>query len=137
MNDDTGFSQPIIEDPNSTVGSYPWDGDHGATRAFDVSSMSVMTNPMPAMVQPAKDAVSEEFQGLKEEVTESTSPEGADMGQTGDAGGDADGQNFGQDQGSQDTMEAESVNLPIIGTVSFLTIGVIGVLGYLYMKRGE
>ncbi|GAF84830.1 unnamed protein product [marine sediment metagenome] len=137
MNDDTGFSQPIIEDPNSTVGSYPWDGDHGATRAFDVSSMSVMTNPMPAMVQPAKDAVSEEFQGLKEEVTESTSPEGADMGQTGDAGGDADGQNFGQDQGSQDTMEAESVTLPIIGTVSFLTIGVIGVLGYLYMKRGE
>ena len=124
MNDDTGFSQPIIEDPNSTVGSYPWDGDHGATRAFDVSSMSVMTNPMPAMVQPAKDAVSEEFQGLKEEVTESTSPEGADMGQTGDAGGDADGQNFGQDQGSQDTMEAESVTLPIIGTVSFLTIGV-------------
>ena len=137
MNDDTGFSQPIIDDPNSTVGSYPWDGDHGATRAFDVSSMSVMTNPMPAMVQPAKDAVSEEFQGLKEEVTESTSPEGADMGQTGDAGGDADGQNFGQDQGSQDTMEAESVTLPIIGTVSFLTIGVIGVLGYLYMKRGE
>lgn len=137
MNDDTGFSQPIIEDPNSTVGSYPWDGDHGATRAFDVSSMSVMTNPMPAMVQPAKDAVSEEFQGLKEEVTDSTSPEGADMGQTGDAGGDADGQNFGQDQGSQDTMEAESVTLPIIGTVSFLTIGVIGVLGYLYMKRGE
>ena len=137
MNDDTGFSQPIIEDPNSTVGSYPWDGDHGATRAFDVSSMSVMTNPMPAMVQPAKDAVSEEFQGLKKEVTESTSPEGADMGQTGDAGGDADGENFGQDQGSQDTMEAESVTLPIIGTVSFLTIGVIGVLGYLYMKRGE
>jgi len=29
-------------------------------------------------------------------------PEGADMGQTGDAGGDADGQNFGQDQGGQD-----------------------------------
>jgi hypothetical protein len=59
------------------------------------------------------------------------------MGQPLDAGGDADGQNFGQDQGSQDTMEAESVTLPIIGTVSFLTIGVIGVLGYLYMKRGE
>jgi hypothetical protein len=137
MNDDTGFSQPIIEDPNSTVGSYPWDGDHGATRAFDVSSMSVMSNPMPSMVQPAKDAVSEEFQGLKDEVTESTSPEGADMGQTGDAGGDADGQNFGQDQGSQDTMEAESISLPIIGTVSFLTIGVVGVLGYFFLKRGE
>ena len=136
MNDDAGFSQPIIEDPNSTVGSYPWDGDHGATRAFDVSSMSVMTNPMPTMVQPAKDAVSEEFQGLKEEVTESA-PEGADMGQPLDAGGDADGQNFGQDQGSQDTMEAESVTLPIIGTVSLLTIGVVGVLGYFFMKRGE
>ena len=135
MNDDAGFSQPIIEDPNSTVGSYPWDGDHGATRAFDVSSMSVMTNPMPAMVQPAKDAVSEEFQGLKEEVTESTSPEGADMGQTGDAGGDADGENFGQDQGDEDTMAAEGVTLPVVGTVSLMTIGVLGVIGFLLYRR--
>ena len=92
MTMDNGFNEPLIEDPNSTVADYPWDGDHGATRSYHTSSMAVMTNPMPAMVAPAKDAVSEEFEGLKEEVSES-SPEGADMGQTGDAGGDADGQN--------------------------------------------
>ena len=89
-----------------------------------------MTTPVTAMVAPQKEATDEQFVGAGND------PEGADAGQNG-AGGDADGQNFGQDQGSQDTMEAESVTLPIIGTVSFLTIGVIGVLGYLYMKRGE
>jgi len=136
MMDNSAFSQPQIEDPITTVGSYPWDGDFGATQSYDTNSMSVMSNPAPSFVEPAMDATSMEFEGIKEEVGESA-PEGADMGQPLDAGGDADGQNFGQDQGSQDTMEAESVTLPIIGTVSFLTIGVIGVLGYLYMKRGQ
>tara|TARA_B100000900_G_scaffold386567_1_gene377141 strand:- start:94 stop:495 length:402 start_codon:yes stop_codon:yes gene_type:complete len=131
---DNGFNEPLIEDPNSTVADYPWDGDHGATRSYHTSSMAVMTNPMPAMVAPAKDAVSEEFEGLKEEVSES-SPEGADMGQTGDAGGDADGQNFGQDQGSQDTMAAEGINVPIIGSVSLMTIGILGVVGFLLYRR--
>jgi hypothetical protein len=131
---DNGFNEPLIEDPNSTVADYPWDGDHGATRSYHTSSMAVMTNPMPSMVAPAKDAVSEEFEGLKEEVSES-SPEGADMGQTGDAGGDADGQNFGQDQGSQDTMAAEGINVPIIGSVSLMTIGILGVVGFLLYRR--
>ncbi len=134
MTMDNGFNEPLIEDPNSTVADYPWDGDHGATRSYHTSSMAVMTNPMPAMVAPAKDAVSEEFEGLKEEVSES-SPEGADMGQTGDAGGDADGQNFGQDQGSQDTMAAEGVTLPVVGTVSLMTIGILGVVGFLLYRR--
>ncbi len=134
MTMDNGFNEPLIEDPNSTVADYPWDGDHGATRSYHTSSMAVMTNPMPAMVAPAKDAVSEEFEGLKEEVSES-SPEGADMGQTGDAGGDADGQNFGQDQGSQDTMAAEGINVPIIGSVSLMTIGILGVVGFLLYRR--
>ena len=134
MTMDNGFNEPLIEDPNSTVADYPWDGDHGATRSYHTSSMAVMTNPMPAMVAPAKDAVSEEFQGLKEEVSES-SPEGADMGQTGDAGGDADGQNFGQDQGSQDTMAAEGIKLPVVGTVSLMTIGILGVVGFLLYRR--
>ncbi|MHA1287605.1 MAG: hypothetical protein ACTSPB_09405 [Candidatus Thorarchaeota archaeon] len=134
MTMDNGFNEPLIEDPNSTVADYPWDGDHGATRSYHTSSMAVMTNPMPAMVAPAKDAVSEEFEGLKEEVSES-SPEGADMGQTGDAGGDADGQNFGQDQGSQDTMAAEGINVPIVGTVSLMTIGILGVVGFLLYRR--
>ena len=134
MTMDNGFNEPLIEDPNSTVADYPWDGDHGATRSYHTSSMAVMTNPMPAMVAPAKDAVSEEFEGLKEEVSES-SPEGADMGQTGDAGGDADGQNFGQDQGSQDTMAAEGITLPVVGTVSLMTIGILGVVGFLLYRR--
>jgi len=134
MTMDNGFNEPLIEDPNSTVADYPWDGDHGATRSYHTSSMAVMTNPMPSMVAPAKDAVSEEFEGLKEEVSES-SPEGADMGQTGDAGGDADGQNFGQDQGSQDTMAAEGINVPIIGSVSLMTIGILGVVGFLLYRR--
>ncbi len=136
MTMDNGFNEPLIEDPNSTVADYPWDGDHGATRSYHTSSMAVMTNPMPAMVAPAKDAVSEEFEGLKEEVSES-SPEGADMGQTGDAGGDADGQNFGQDQGSQDTMEADSVNVPLVGSVSLLTLGVVAIAGYWLWSRRE
>ena len=134
MTMDNGFNEPLIEDPNSTVADYPWDGDHGATRSYHTSSMAVMTNPMPAMVAPAKDAVSEEFEGLKEEVSES-SPEGADMGQTGDAGGDADGQNFGQDQGSQDTMAAEGITLPVVGSVSLMTIGILGVVGFLLYRR--
>jgi len=134
MTMDNGFNEPLIEDPNSTVADYPWDGDHGATRSYHTSSMAVMTNPMPSMVAPAKDAVSEEFEGLKEEVSES-SPEGADMGQTGDAGGDADGQNFGQDQGSQDTKAAEGINVPIVGSVSLMTIGILGVVGFLLYRR--
>ena len=31
MTMDNGFNEPLIEDPNTTVASYPWDGDHGAT----------------------------------------------------------------------------------------------------------
>ena len=57
------------------------------------------------------------------------------MGQTGDAGGDADGENFGQDQGGEDTMVAEGVTLPVVGTVSLMTIGVIGVIGFLLYRR--
>ncbi len=129
-----GFNEPIIEDPNTSVGAYPWDGDFGATHSYDTMSMAVMSNPVESFVEPAKDAVSEEFEGLKEEVTESA-PEGADMGQPLDAGGDADGQNFGQDQGSEDTMEVESVNLPVVGTVSVLTLAIVGIGGYWLWSR--
>ena len=54
-----------------------------------------------------------------------------------DAGGDADGQNFGQDQGSQDRMEADTVNIPMVGTVSMLTLGVVGIVGYWLWSRRE
>ena len=128
------FSEPMIVDPNTVVNHYSWERNSDAIRAFMNTNRDVMTDPMTQMVSPQDASQESEVVDLK---TETETVEGADMGQTGDAGGDADGQNFGQDQGSQDTMEAESVTLPIIGTVSFLTIGVIGVLGYLYMKRGE
>ena len=131
MNDNSAFSQPIIEDPNSTVGDYPWDGNSGATKSYDTNSMAVMSNPAPSFVQPSMDATSMEFQGIKEE----SAPEGADMGQPLDAGGDADGQNFGQDQGS---MSAESINLPVIGSVSVIALVGITLVGlFLWNRRGE
>ena len=131
MNDNSAFSQPIIEDPNSTVGDYPWDGNSGATQSYDTNSMAVMSNPAPSFVQPSMDATSMEFQGIKEE----SAPEGADMGQPLDAGGDADGQNFGQDQCS---MSAESINLPVIGSVSVIALVGITLVGlFLWNRRGE
>ena len=131
MNDNSAFSQPIIEDPNSTVGDYPCDGNSGATQSYDTNSMAVMSNPAPSFVQPSMDATSMEFQGIKEE----SAPEGADMGQPLDAGGDADGQNFGQDQGS---MSAESINLPVIGSVSVIALVGITLVGlFLWNRRGE
>ena len=137
MNDNSAFSQPIIEDPNSTVGDYPWEGNSGATQSYDTNSMAVMSNPAPSFVQPSMDATSMEFQGIKEEVGESA-PEGADMGQPLDAGGDEDGQNFGQDQGSQDTMSAESINLPVVGSVSVVALVGITIVGlFLWNRRGE
>ena len=128
------FNEPMIVDPNTVVNHYSWERNSDAIRAFMNTNRDVMTDPMTQMVSPQDATQESEVVDMKPETD---TPEGADEGQTGDQGGDADGQNFGQDQGSQDTMEAESVTLPIIGTVSFLTIGVIGVLGYLYMKRGE
>ncbi len=100
MNQESGFNEPLIEDPNTTVGAYPWEGNYGATRSYDVTNMSHMTNPVTAMVAPEKEATDEQFVGAGND------PEGADAGQN-DAGGDADGENFGQDQGEQDRMESE------------------------------
>ena len=100
MMQDSGFSEPLIEDPNTTVGSYPWEGNYGATRSYDTTNMRHITNPVTAMVPPQKEATDEQFVGAGND------PEGADAGQN-DAGGDADGENFGQDQGEQDRMESE------------------------------
>jgi hypothetical protein len=47
------------------------------------------------------------------------------MGQTGDQGGDADGQNFGQDQGEQDTMAAEGDSSGMTFT-NLLGLGLVG-----------
>jgi hypothetical protein len=131
MMNDSGFESPLIEDPNTTVGAYPWDGDYGATRNTDTTSMAVMSDPAPSFVAPQMDATDEQH------MVSDNNPEGADMGQTGDAGGDADGQNFGQDQGSQDRMEADSVNVPMVGSVSLITLGVVGLVGYWLWSRRE
>ncbi len=141
MMNDSGFAHPLIEDPNTTVGAYPWDGDYGATRNYDTTSMAVMTDPAPSFVAPALDATDEQHMGAGNDpeaaARTEASPEGADMGQTGDAGGDADGQNFGQDQGSQDRMEADSINVPMVGSVSLITLGVVGIVGYWLWNRRE
>ena len=55
-------------------------------------------------------------------------PEGADMGQTGDQGGDADGANFGQDQGQED--DANTLDSGEVGfNTSRQTVFVIGSVG--------
>lgn len=100
MMNESGFSEPVIEDPNTSVGNYPWEANHGATRSYDTTNMATMTTPVTAMVAPDMDATDEQATGAGND------PEGADAGQN-DAGGDADGENFGQDQGSQDRMAAE------------------------------
>lgn len=100
MMNESGFSEPVIEDPNTSVGNYPWEANHGATRSYDTTNMATMTTPVTAMVAPERDASDEQSTGAGND------PEGADAGQN-DAGGDADGENFGQDQGEQDRMAAE------------------------------
>lgn len=100
MMNESGFSEPVIEDPNTSVGNYPWEANHGATRSYDTTNMATMTTPVTAMVAPEMDASDEQSTGAGND------PEGADAGQN-DAGGDADGENFGQDQGDQDRMAAE------------------------------
>lgn len=100
MMNESGFSEPVIEDPNTSVGNYPWEANHGATRSYDTTNMATMTTPVTAMVAPDMDATDEQATGSGND------PEGADAGQN-DAGGDADGENFGQDQGEQDRMAAE------------------------------
>ena len=130
---DSGFSEPLIEDPNTTVGAYPWDGDWGATRSYDTTSTAVMTNPAETFAEPEKDATDLQQDGAGDDPN--ADPEGADMGQPLDTGGDSEGQDFGQDQGEQDTMEADTVNVPLIGSVSLITLAIVGGVGYWLWKR--
>jgi len=127
MMPESGFNEPLIEDPNTTVGAYPWEGNYGATRSYDTTNMSHMTTPVTALVAPARDATNEQSTGAGND------PEGADAGQN-DAGGDADGENFGQDQGSQDGGATEVKASEGFGTRMALLwgVGVVG-LGLAYM----
>jgi len=133
MMQESGFSEPLIEDPNTTVGAYPWEGNYGATRSYDTTNMSHMTTPVTAMVAPQKEATDEQFVGAGND------PEGADAGQN-DAGGDADGENFGQDQGEQDRMESEYYSEGMSTGVKFgigATAAALGLFGMLYVLSSQ
>jgi hypothetical protein len=133
MMQESGFSEPLIEDPNTTVGAYPWEGNYGATRSYDTTNMSHMTTPVTAMVAPQKEATDEQFVGAGND------PEGADAGQN-DAGGDADGENFGQDQGEQDRMESEYYSEGMSTGVKFgigATAVALGLFGMVYVLSSQ
>jgi hypothetical protein len=126
MMNESGFSEPVIEDPNTSVGNYPWEANHGATRSYDTTNMATMTTPVTAMVAPTMDASDEQATGAGND------PEGADAGQN-DAGGDADGENFGQDQGNQDRMAAEYYAEGLSTGQKVLTgVAIVGVLYGVY-----
>lgn len=127
MMNESGFSEPVIEDPNTSVGNYPWEANHGATRSYDTTNMATMTTPVTAMVAPDMDASDEQSTGAGND------PEGADAGQN-DAGGDADGENFGQDQGDQDRMAAEySAEGLSTGHKVLAGVAIAGVVGAVVM----
>lgn len=92
---------PVIQDRNTSVGYFPWENDHGSVNSYDLMNSQAMTDPTTSMV----DDMDTHTEANVE--IENSTPEGADEGQTGDQGGDADGANFGQDEGSEDTMAAE------------------------------
>ncbi len=94
----------MIIDPNTVVNHYTWERNSDAVRAFMNTNRDIMTDPMTQMVSSQDASPESEVVDMKPETD---TPEGADMGQTGDQGGDADGQNFGQDQGSEDDLGAE------------------------------
>ena len=91
--------EPIIADPNSTVGPYSWECNAGMTTSYMNTNRDIMTDPFSQMVSTIDTTDEAEVVDRKEQA-----PEGADEGQTGDAGTDEDGSNFGQDQ---EEMSAE------------------------------
>ena len=99
------------------------ENDSGSVDAFDLTNSQTMTDNTLSMVDELDTRTEANV------VNENTTPEGADEGQTGDQGGDADGQNFGQDQGSQDTMAAESTGMDtktkVVITVGLTTLALI------------
>jgi len=116
------FSEPMIVDPNTVVNHYSWERNSDAIRAFMNTNRDVMTDPMTQMVSPQDASQESEVVDLKPETD---TVEGADMGQTGDQGGDADGSNFGQDQGEEDTMAAEGDSSGMSFT-NLLGLGLVG-----------
>ena len=132
MHDQT---EPIIVDPNTTVGPYSWECDAGMTTSYMNTNRDIMTDPFSQMVSAIDTTDEAEVVDRKE-----TAPEGADEGQTGDAGTDEDGSNFGQDQADEmsaegDEMEAKTsmgslLGLGLLGIGAFVvTTAVMGMVG--------
>ena len=82
------FNEPMIIDPNTVVNHFSWERNSDAVRAFMNTNRDVMTDPMTQMVSPQDASQESEVVDLKPET----------------------GQNFGQDQGEEDTMAAEGVS---------------------------
>ena len=132
MHDQT---EPIIVDPNTTVGPYSWECDAGMTTSYMNTNRDIMTDPFSQMVSAIDTTDEAEVVDRKE-----TDPEGADEGQTGDAGTDEDGSNFGQDQADEmsaegDEMETKTsmgslLGLGLLGVGAFVvTTAVMGMIG--------
>ena len=121
---------PVIHDRNTSVGCFPWETDHGSVNSYDLMNSQSMTDPTTSMV----DEMDTHTEANVE--IENSTPEGADEGQTGDQGGDADGANFGQDEGSEDSMAAEgegtSTAMKVLTAVG-IGAAVIGLISALRM----
>ena len=113
------MNEPIIVDPNTTVGPYSWECDAGMTTSYMNTNRDIMTDPFSQTVG-TLDATDEPVVVDRKEQD----PEGAGEGQTGDAGGDSEGQDFGQDQGEEDTMAAEGTSGGFVNVVGLSLIGV-------------
>jgi|13_taG_2_1085334.scaffolds.fasta_scaffold00074_29 hypothetical protein len=118
MHDQT---EPIIVDPNSTVGPFSWECNAGMTTSYMNTNRDIMTDPMSQMVSAIDTTTESEVIDRKE-----TAPEGADEGQTGDAGTDEDGSNFGQDQADVMSAEGDEMETKTSGS-QYLGLGLLGV----------
>ncbi len=123
--------EPILVDPNSTVGPYSWECDAGMTTSYMNTNRDIMTDPFSQMVSSIDTTDEAEVVDRKE-----TSPEGADEGQTGDAGTDEDGSNFGQDQA--DEMSAEGDEMQSKSPIkSVLGLGLLGIGAFIVIRGIE
>jgi hypothetical protein len=141
---DKDFSEPVLYDWNTAPPNYPWeDAGVGAIHSFSLSNMAVMTDPSQTMVQPQKDGMMEEnaVPAATEDQTgagEGNDPTSADP--SGGAVGDGVTQDLGGGEGDYDevtgtTLEAEDVNLPLVGGVGWITLGVAAVAGWWVWKK--
>jgi hypothetical protein len=91
------------------------------TTSYMNTNRDIMTDPFSQMVSSIDTTDEAEVVDRKE-----TAPEGADEGQTGDAGTDEDGSNFGQDQADEMSAEGDEMKTST-SAGSLLGLGLLGV----------